>query len=387
MQKRRKALLGVLAAFTALAFLSCEMKLDDEENRTALADSTNNNNSNNTDSSVLYVGLGGENTFNISSVKLGDTEQTITNATLNPSAWNAITEFETVAVPKGSSVSYTFTQAAAGEGAWNTWAIAVYDNATVASANGTFLRGDNWLNSSTDAGFAAGLWSAGGESANGTYSNDFTYETAGKALTSSNTVVITVAYSDSTVTITETVDGTLAYTTSGTITASSSSETEETDTDTSFGWTGSVTGGSWWTVFAGDDVQVPSGETRTTTMTITATGGTNWTCAPDVILRTADATEYGVLRADNYGWGTSVGDACANITATSDWDWDTFTTFIEGSTCTITVVNSGDGTAAVKYDFAKDGTTHYQYYTGIAVDAADLYVNLTFENCSATFVK
>ncbi len=222
-----RGMLGFAAAILAsIAMIGCTMELGDEASRAATAEAaaedesdTGSGSEEATDtetSNKLYVGLGGENTFNISSVEV-ITPKTVTNSTLTPSAWNAISEYETASISEGSSVSYTFTQAAEGSGAWNTWAVAVYDNATVSSANGTFLRCDNWLNSSTDAGFAAGLWSAGGETAGGTYSNDYTYETAGKSLTSSNTVVVNVAYADSTVTITETIDGTLAYTATGTI--------------------------------------------------------------------------------------------------------------------------------------------------------------------------
>lgn len=207
-------------ALASLSVMGCDLEVDDKDNRAALV------------SSFLYVGLGGENTFNISSVKVGDTEQAITHATLAPSLWNAISEFETVKLPEGSSVSYTFKQADVGSDNYKTWAIAVYDNATISSANGTFLRGDNWLNKSTDAGFAAGLWSDGGVTAGGTYSNDFTYETAGKSLTSSNTVVVKVEYSGSTVTITETVDGKLAYTTTGTISSSPDDNTTTDNTNT-----------------------------------------------------------------------------------------------------------------------------------------------------------
>jgi len=142
------------------------------------------------------------------------------------------------------------------------------------------------------------------------------------------------------------------------------------------------------------DVHAGKGCTIGTTMTITAcaTSSTNynWEFAPDVILfHSTSGTEYGVLRADHYGWGAAIGDACANITAKSDWDWDAFQTYIPDSTVSISIYNFGDGIAEVHYDFTKTvdetTTTHYQYYSEIPVTVDELYANLVFENCDATF--
>ena len=231
--------MGALLA-AAIAFVGCEMTLNDEDSRKEVVEAkakanadkgsgNGNGGGSGTDSSlpVIYVGLGGENTFNLTSVKVGDKEQTIKNPTLAPSTWNAISEFETVKVQKGFSASFTFTQAQAGSSAWNTWALAVYDNATVAEAKGNFVRGDNWLNKSVDAGFKAGLWSEGDATAGGAYSNEYTYETAGKNLTSSDTVVVKVDYTDSGVKITETVNEKLAYTAEGAFTSSTPAPTTD----------------------------------------------------------------------------------------------------------------------------------------------------------------
>lgn len=229
--------MGALLA-ASIAFVGCEMTLSDEDSRKEVveakakanaASGSGSGGGSTGDSSlpVIYVGLGGENTFNLTSVKLDDKEQTIKNSTLKPSTWNAISEFETVQVKKGSSVSFTFTQTAAGASAWNTWALAIYDNATASEAKGNFVRGDNWLNKSVDAGFKAGLWSEGDATAGGAYSNEYTYETAGKALTSSDTVVIKVEYTDSGVKITETINEKLAYTAEGAFTSSTPAPTTD----------------------------------------------------------------------------------------------------------------------------------------------------------------
>lgn len=165
-------------------------------------------------SDTLYIALGGENTLSLSKVTIDDTEQTITNSTISPSSWYAISEFETVKIKKGSTVSFTFTQPTQGSNAWNSWALALYDNETVSSANGQFVRGDNWLNLSTDAGFKSGLWTTGYSSANGAWSNDYTYLTCASQVPTTATIVVTVSYDGTNVEITETVDGVLAYTTS-----------------------------------------------------------------------------------------------------------------------------------------------------------------------------
>lgn len=188
-----------LAMLASVAMIGCELELGDKADRAACADSS------------FYVALGGENTFNISSVKIDGVEKAISHSTLAPSSWNAISEFETVEIYKGSSVSFTFTQQTQGANSWNSWALALYDNATVSTAKGQFIRGDNWLNKSADAGFSAGLWVAGASSANGSWSNGYTYETCAGKLPTDATVVVTVSYDGTNATIKETVNGDTAY--------------------------------------------------------------------------------------------------------------------------------------------------------------------------------
>lgn len=161
-------------------------------------------------SSSLFIALGGENTLNLSSVKIDDVEQTVTHAALAPSSWYAINEFETVKISKGSSVSFTFTQPTQGVNPWNSWSLAFYDENDI----GQFMRGDNWLNNSRDATFTSGLWNEGNSSANGTWSNGYTYETCASKLPTDAVVVVNVVFDGSDVVITETIDGVLAYTAS-----------------------------------------------------------------------------------------------------------------------------------------------------------------------------
>lgn len=371
----------LLAAFS---FMACDMKLDDEDSRLAVKGGGGGSaagEESGTDASlpVIYVGLGGENTFNLTSVKAGDSEQNIKNSTLKPSAWNAISEFETVQVKKGSSVSFSFAQAEAGEGAWNTWALAVYDNADVSDAKGNFIRGDNWLNKSVDAGFKAGLWSEGGATAGGTYSNEFTYETAGKALTASDTVVVKVEYTDTGVKIAETVNGKLAYTAKGAFTSSTTAPSTDntsqsensipTETDYVVGTEDCKK--SW---VPGKNYTIAKGETQTVYFKNYGSGKNNWNNF-HIEMFNADSAVCGVtLRADNYGW--NYGDSTSrefsydNVVTTGTSlpnDWAAWLTAINGATVKL----------EVSY---KDGTITFK---ATSADVADWVQVYSFSGCES----
>lgn len=201
-------LAGVLAAVVLASFAvtGCDLELSDKDDRAATASGSSVKKS-------IYVALGGENTFNLTSVQIDEVEKTISHTTLAPSAWNAISEFETVKLQQDSTVKFTFKQQTQGTSAWNSWALAIYDKESVASAKGQFIRGDNWLNSSTDAGFTGGLYVAGGSSANGSWENGYTYETCASKLATDAVVVVSVTYDGTVVKISETVNGDTAYTT------------------------------------------------------------------------------------------------------------------------------------------------------------------------------
>ncbi len=182
-----------------------------------------------------------------------------------------------------------------------------------------------------------------------------------------------------------------ANVTAGNLIKVGATEKEISAIGTDAGWTGSVEAGDWWTIFAGDDVQVSSGKVVKTTMTLSTdnANANNYQLAPCVIARDSSKSEYAVVRLDNYGWkgtettnGTTLG-----WTLTSDWNWDTITTDLKGATVQVAVINLGDGTATIRYDVTcTDGTTHYQQYAGISVTEDNLYFNLCFEQVAATFV-
>lgn len=130
----------------------------------------------------------------------------------------------------------------------------------------------------------------------------------------------------------------------------------------------------WWTDFS-DEYQITSGSSTTITMYCYSNEVNNWH-SPCAILRKADSTENAVVRMDNYGWG----DGYSTATLTNDWNWDIFTSNINGSKVVITVTNNGDNTADLRYDVTyATGETHFQLYEGITVDSADLNCLLVTE--------
>ncbi len=142
----------------------------------------------------------------------------------------------------------------------------------------------------------------------------------------------------------------------------------------------------WWTTFTASDTQVTVGSPVTYDMYVYSDNLGNWH-SPCVILRDASLAEYAVVRMDNYGWGGAVG-SYDTATLTSDWNWDTFTSNINGSHVVITVTATSDTTADIYYDVTyANGETHYQSYSGITVDASNLYSALVTEESLLILTK
>ena len=91
----------------------------------------------------------------------------------------------------------------------------------------------------------------------------------------------------------------------------------------------------------------------------------------------ADYAEYGVVRADNFGWGAGYDNIA---TAECDYNWDTFLTDLDRSDVTVTVTNNGDTADVVAEVTTAAGTTYTQSYKGIAIDG-DLYFCFTVDGC------
>ena len=135
---------------------------------------------------------------------------------------------------------------------------------------------------------------------------------------------------------------------------------------------------AWWTAFS-DDVKVPAGETRAFSFTNYTDGLSNWYNFL-TILRNAAKGEYGVVRADNYGWGNGY-DGCLHD-GTAAADWAGWLAAMNGAKVTVYVTNCNNGTADVQAVMkGTDGKTYTQYYLGIStVDPADLYVSFTADH-------
>jgi hypothetical protein len=139
---------------------------------------------------------------------------------------------------------------------------------------------------------------------------------------------------------------------------------------------------AWWTAFSAD-YKVASGSSKTITMYCYSDNLANWH-SPCTILRKADKTEYGVVRMDNFGWGSGYGTAIA----TSDWDWTKFTSNQSGSKVVITVKNNGNNTADILYNVTyANGETHFQKYAGVTVDSSDLNCALVTEESYLVIVE
>ena len=135
---------------------------------------------------------------------------------------------------------------------------------------------------------------------------------------------------------------------------------------------------AWWTAFS-DDVKVPAGETRSFSFTNYTDGLNIWDNFV-TILRNADKVEYGVVRADNYGWGNGY-DASQHV-GTAGADCAGWLAAMNGAKVTVYVTNCNNGTADVQAVMkGTDGKTYTQYYLGInTVDPADLYVAFTADH-------
>lgn len=202
--------------------------------------------------------------------------------------------------------------------------------------------------------------------------SEYTVDSSAFKSTEAGTYTITVKYSD-------------------TITTTYSVEVVEV-TPKNAGWTGSVNSTVWWTDMGGTaDAKVEAGAVVSSKFTVNSATTLNWAQLPCVVLRSEDGagTEYAVVRGDNYGWKGADNTAGTTLgwDLSSDWNWDEFTSWTNGATCTVSVINWGNGTAEVRYDLEKDGKTHYQYYKNIKVDA-DVFFRLKGDNgTSITFAE
>lgn len=143
---------------------------------------------------------------------------------------------------------------------------------------------------------------------------------------------------------------------------------------------------AWWSVFS-DDFNVPAGETKSISFTNYTNMDNNWSNFA-VILRKADQeTEYAVVRADNFGWGTGYDGNASLVQNGTQGDWAAWLADMNGAKVTVYVTNCGNGTADIQAVMeGTSGATYAQYYLGInTVDMNDLNFALTIEGGHLVF--
>ena len=133
-----------------------------------------------------------------------------------------------------------------------------------------------------------------------------------------------------------------------------------------------------------DNIKVGPKETFVYTFTNYTTGAANWNNFVVVLCSSDGATEYAVVRADNYGWGNGYG-ACTP--SGGQTDWAAWLAAMDGAKVTVYVTNNGDGTADVKTVMkGTDGNTYKQDYIGInTVDPDNFYFNFTVDGSHIEF--
>lgn len=201
--------------------------------------------------------------------------------------------------------------------------------------------------------------------------SEYTVDSSAFKSTQAGTYTITVKYSD---TITATYDVKVTEVTEATLVTKNA------------GWTGSASTSEFWQDMGRpSDAKVAAGSVVSSKFTVNSATTINWCQLPCVVLRSENGagTEYVVVRGDNFGWGGSY-EGCE---LSSDWNFDEFCSWTNGATCTVSVINWGNGTAEVRYDLEKGGTTHFQYYKNIAVNA-DVFFRLKGDaGTSITFAE
>ena len=143
------------------------------------------------------------------------------------------------------------------------------------------------------------------------------------------------------------------------------------------------------TAFWGDHsemMKVAPGETFVTRFTNYTSGQNNWNNFV-VVLTKANADEYAVVRADNYGWGAGYENNPNLVTSGGQTDWGAWLAAMDGAKVTTAVTNNGDGTADVLATMeGTDGVIYIQEYKGIAIDDPDdFYFHFTVDGSHIEF--
>ena len=140
-----------------------------------------------------------------------------------------------------------------------------------------------------------------------------------------------------------------------------------------------------------EKIKVAPGETYVTTFTNYTAGGGNYQNFMTVLTNSSNY-EYGVLRADNWCWGSgfSADEQDAHVTKVIEdgRDWATWLAAMDGAKVTVYVTNTGDGTADVKYVMVgNDSKTYTQEYKGLntVTNPDDFYVRFSIDHSHIEF--
>ena len=164
------------------------------------------------------------------------------------------------------------------------------------------------------------------------------------------------------------------------ITVSASAVTTDTPTPKVLGETNNSS--AWWSAHTGN-LDVPIGQTRKVVFTNYSSKANNWNNFV-IVLRAQNNTEYAVLRADNFGWGSGYGSCTHGGT---QGDWDPWLAAMDGAKVTVYITNVSNGTADVQIVMrGTDGKTYTQHYLGIdSINPNDLYFAFTIDSCHLVF--
>ena len=139
---------------------------------------------------------------------------------------------------------------------------------------------------------------------------------------------------------------------------------------------------AWWSAHTGN-LDVPIGQTRKVVFTNYSSKANNWNNFV-IVLRTQNNTEYAVLRADNFGWGSGYGSC---VHGGTQGDWAPWLASMDGAKVTVYITNINNGTADVQIVMrGTDGKTYTQHYLGIdSINPNDLYFAFTIDSCHLVF--
>ena len=164
------------------------------------------------------------------------------------------------------------------------------------------------------------------------------------------------------------------------ITVSASAVTTATPTPKVLGETNNSS--AWWSAHTGN-LNVPIGQTRKVVFTNYSSKANNWNNFV-IVLRAQNNTEYAVLRADNFGWGSGYGSC---VHGGTQGDWAPWLASMDGAKVTVYITNVNNGTVDVQIVMrGTDGKTYTQHYLGIvSINPNDLYFAFTIDSCHLVF--